>query len=580
MQILQGIAVSPGIAMGEALVIENEGFVASRRILEREAVAAELARLDQAIDAVALEIEHDRQAISAQLGEQYGTIFSAHDQMLRDPHLHAEVEGLMRNQLLPPELAVHQTLRRYARVFQDMRNNFLAERAQDLHDLEARLLHHLLDRGHTGGVTLEAPTVVLAHDLTPSETARLDRRWVQGFVTEAGGEGGHTAILAKGLELPAVVGAGPVLTHVASGDMVIVDGDLGLVILCPNEDEISHYRRELARRSSRLAELATERDLSAQTVDGTPIQLLANIEFPHELAACLERRAAGIGLYRTEFLYLSSDSEPTEEEHFQAYREVVEAMRPLPVVIRTLDLGADKMWHGPSTEDEHNPFLGLRSIRLSLRNVDMFRVQLRAILRASALGPVKILFPLVTTLRELRQARLFLRETMEDLDEAGLAFNRDLPVGMMVEVPAAVMMIDHFLKEVDFISIGTNDLIQYALAVDRSNKEVADLYQACDPAVLRLIQMSLQAAQAAGVPASVCGQMSGTPHYVLLLLGLGLTEFSVPSGAILEIKRVCRSVTLAQCRAIAGTALQMQSAQEIDTYLKEELKKFAPQAVR
>ncbi len=566
--------------MGEALVIETEGFVASRRILERRAVAAEMVRLDQAFDAVAVEIEHDRQAISAQLGDQYGAIFSAHHQMLRDPHLHTELEGLVRDQLVPPEVAVHQTLRRYARVFQDLRNDFLAERAQDLHDLEDRLLHHLLDRDRPGLVDLDAPTVVLAHDLTPSETARLDRQWVRGFVTEAGGEGGHTAILAKGLELPAVVGAGPLLTGVVSGDLIIVDGDQGLVIVRPNDEEMARYRRELARRSTRLAELAAERDLSSQTIDGTKIQLLANIEFPHELSACLERRAAGIGLYRTEFLYLSSDSEPTEEEHYQAYREVVESMRPLPVVIRTLDLGADKMWHGPSTKDEHNPFLGLRSIRLSLRNVDMFRVQLRAILRASALGDVKILFPLITTLRELRQARLFLRETMEDLEEAGLAFNRDIAVGMMVEVPAAVMMIDHFLKEVDFISIGTNDLIQYALAVDRSNKEVADLYQACDPAVLRLIQLSLQAALAAGVPVSVCGQMSGIPHYVLLLLGLGLTEFSVPPGAILEIKRVCRSVTLPQCRAIAATAMQMQSAQEIDTYLKEELKKFVPHAVR
>jgi phosphotransferase system enzyme I (PtsI) len=297
------------------------------------------------------------------------------------------------------------------------------------------------------------------------------------------------------------------------------------------------------------------------------------------LAACLERRAAGVGLYRTEFLYLSSDTEPTEEEHFQAYCQVIEAMHPQQVVIRTLDLGADKLWNCPTT-DEHNPFLGLRSIRLSLRNVDMFRVQLRAILRASAFGPAKILFPLITTLRELRQARLFVRETMEDLDDARIAFNRSIPVGMMVEVPAAVMMLDHFLKEVDFISIGTNDLTQYALAVDRSNKEVADLYQACDPAVLRLIQMCMQAARAADVPVSLCGQMSGIPHYVLLLLGLGLTDFSVPPGAILEIKRVCRSVTMTQCRAITETALQMQSAQEIDTFLKEELKKLVPQAVR
>ncbi len=580
MQVLQGIAVSPGIAIGEALVIEKEGFVISRRSLEHEAVDEELARLDRATDAVAAEIERDRQVIAAQLGDQYGAIFSAHHQMLRDPHLREEMEELIRQQHMTAELAVHQTLRRCARVFQDMPNSFLAERAHDLHDLEQRLLNHLLDRRHEWLLDLDAATIVLAHDLTPSETARLDRRWVRGFVTEAGGEGGHTAILARGLELPAVVGAGQVLTEVVSGDLIIVDGDQGVVIVRPTKEYLTRYRQQLKRRSSRLEALAALRDLPAQTLDGTPLQLLANIEFPHELSACLERGAGGIGLYRTEFLYLSAESEPTEEEHFQAYREVVEAMGQRPVVIRTLDLGADKMRYRPPAEDEHNPFLGLRSIRLSLRNVDVFRTQLRAILRASALGPVKILFPLIATLRELRQAKLFLRETMEDLDEARIAFNHHIAVGMMVEVPAAVMMIDYFLKEVDFISIGTNDLIQYALAVDRSNKEVADLYQACDPAVLRLIQTSLRAAQAAGVPASVCGQMSGIPHCVLLLLGLGLTEFSVPPGAILEVKRVCRGVTIEQCRRIAQIALQMQGPLEIDTYLKEELKKLVPQAVR
>ncbi len=275
-------------------------------------------------------------------------------------------------------------------------------------------------------------------------------------------------------------------------------------------------------------------------------------------------------------MYLGADTEPTEEDHYQAYREVVQAMGQRPVVIRTLDLGADKMGHLPRREDEHNPFLGLRSIRLSLRNVNLFRVQLRAILRASVLGNVKILFPLISTLAELRQAKLFLRETMEDLEEEGVAFNRDIPLGMMVEVPAAVVMIDHFLREIDFISIGTNDLIQYALAVDRSNKEVADLYQASDPAVLRLIAMTLKAAQAAGVPASVCGQMSGTLHFALLLLGLGLQEFSLPSSAILETKRVLRAVTHQHCRQIAEAAMQMQNAHEIDAYLKEELKKLVP----
>ncbi|MCU0959183.1 MAG: phosphoenolpyruvate--protein phosphotransferase [Pirellulaceae bacterium] len=573
MQILQGIAVSPGIALGQALVIEHEGLVLTRRLVEPAAVAAELARLDGAVDAVGQEIERDRQAVAAQVGDQYGAIFSAHVQMLRDPHLYQELKALIAEHRLAAELAVHQTLRRYARVFQEMPNSFLAERAHDLRDLEARLLNHLLDRGPSGAAELDAPTIVLAHDLTPSETARLDRRWVQGFVTEAGGEGGHTAILAKGLELPAVVGAGSLLADVLTGDCVIVDGDQGVVIVRPTPEYVARYERELARRRSRLAVLAALRDLPAETTDGHRLQLLANIEFPHELSACLDRRADGIGLYRTEFLYLGSDVEPTEEEHFEAYRQVVAAMGPRPVVIRTLDLGADKMGHLPRTEDEHNPFLGLRSIRLSLRNVDLFRVQLRAILRASAVGPVQILFPLISTIRELRQAKLFLHETMEDLEEAGLAFDRNLPVGMMVEVPAAVMMIDHFLPEVDFVSIGTNDLIQYTLAVDRSNKDVADLYQACDPAVLRLIQATLQAARAAEVPVSVCGQMSGIPHCVLLLLGLGLTEFSVPPAALLEVKRVCRSVSMRRCRAIADTALQMQGAQEIDAYLKEELKK-------
>ena len=577
MQVLQGIAVSAGIAIGEALVIENERFVISRRTIDPQSVDAELARLDLAIQAVATEIDKDGQAISDQLGQQYGAIFSAHRQMLEDPRLHEELEQQIRD-LTSPEMAVHRILRRYARVFEQMSNAYLAERAHDLFDLEERLLDHLLDRRQEGRIELQAPTIVLAHDLTPSETARLDRKWVQGFVTEAGGEGGHTAILAKGLELPAVVGTGPLLSDVASGDTIIVDGDQGIVLIRPDEEKIAAYREQGQKRSTKIAGLASVRDLPNETLDGHPFQLLANIEFPHEISACQRRNAGGVGLYRTEFLYLGADTEPTEEDHFQAYREVVQAMEDRVVVIRTLDLGADKMGHLPRTEDEHNPFLGLRSIRLSLRNVDLFRTQLRAILRASALGNVKILLPLISTLPELRQAKLFLRETMEDLEDEGIAFNRDLPLGMMVEVPAAVMMIDQFLKEIDFISIGTNDLIQYALAVDRSNKEVADLYQACDPSVLRLIDMSLKAAQTAKAPASICGQMSGTPHYALLLLGMGLSSFSLPSSAILETKRIFRGVTLEQCRHVAETAMQMQSAHEIDAYLKEELKKLVPQA--
>jgi phosphotransferase system enzyme I (PtsI) len=316
--------------------------------------------------------------------------------------------------------------------------------------------------------------------------------------------------------------------------------------------------------------------LPAQTADGVDLLLTANIEFPHEVGACLQRGAAGIGLYRTEFLYLGADVEPTEEDHYRAYLEVVQAMGGRPVVIRTMDLGADKLGQLPQDRDEHNPCLGLRSIRFSLQNLPIFRTQLRAILRASAEGNVHVMFPLITTLLELRQARMLLNNVMEDLQEEGIPFRKRIPVGMMVEVPAAVTMIDVFIKEIDFISIGTNDLIQYALAVDRSNKDVSHLYQACDPAVLRLIDTTLKAARQADVPANICGQMSGTPHFALLLLGMGLRSLSVPPSSIPEIKQLCRNVKMSQCEAIAARVMRMEGAREIDTYLKQELKKLMP----
>jgi phosphotransferase system enzyme I (PtsI) len=323
------------------------------------------------------------------------------------------------------------------------------------------------------------------------------------------------------------------------------------------------------------AKLQLLRDMPAETKDGVRIQLMANIEFPLEAPLCLERGADGIGLYRTEFLYLGSDAEPSEEDHFQAYADVVQAVAGRPVVIRTLDLGADKIGTGmEDLEPERNPVLGLRSIRLSLRHRALFIPQLRAVLRASVLGDVQLMFPLITTLTELRQAKQVLAEAMDELDARGVAFRRDLPVGMMVESPAAAMMIDCFVKEVDFISIGTNDLIQYTLAVDRSNASVANLYQAADPAVLRMIVASLTAARQAGVKASLCGQMSSEALYTMLLLGMGLRELSVPPSSIPEIKRVCRSVTLAGCEAVASRAMSLDNAPDIEAFLREEYQKL------
>jgi phosphotransferase system enzyme I (PtsI) len=576
---LQGIAVSPGVTIGEALVLDSEGFRIPRRFVERSAVDTELARLNHAVAETAREIERNRDAIRAELGEQYAAIFDAHLAMLHDAKLQDELATAVRDRNWWPEYAVSRTLRRYAKVFQNL-DNHISQRAHDIYDIEKSLLRNLLGQRRETLASISQPVIVLAHNLTPSETANLDRQFVQGFATELGGPGSHTAIVAEGLEIPAVVGIGPFLADVSGGEPVILDGNQGIVILQPDEETIARYRMEVEAARTVAKKLDRLRDLPAVTTDGVRIQITGNIEFPSEAEQCLSRGCDGIGLYRTEFLYLTSRREPTEEDHFAAYRDVVQAMQGMPVVIRTIDLGSDKMLTASkSSEEERNPCLGLRSIRLSLRQLPMFRTQLRAILRASALGDVRVLFPLVSTIVELRQARMVLADVMEDLAEHGIAFNAKMPVGMMVETPAAVMMLDAFIKEVDFVSIGTNDLIQYTLAVDRGNKEVADLYNACDPAVLRLLRRSLDVATEAGVPATVCGQMSGSVMYTQLLLGLGLRQLSVPASAIPEVKQVIRSVSAAECRAIAEKALTMDAAREVKAYLRDQLRRLLAETV-
>ena len=579
MQIYRGIAASPGVAMGEAMIMDHEGFRIPRRFVVDDAVVDELRRLNVAMEEVADEIARNRDTVTEQLGEQYGAIFSAHLQMLRDQQLREQLEELIQEQHHSPEYAVSTTLRRYAKVFHELESDNLVERAQDIFDIEKSLLAKLLGHRREELSHLKTPTIVLAHTLTPSEVASLDPRYVLAFGTETGGPGGHSSILAQGLEIPAVVGVGSFLTNLSGGDLVIVDGDHGTVTVDPDEETLNRYQDEIEIHRVRELQLAELSELPAETIDQEPIHLAANIEFPHEVQASLRRGADGIGLYRTEFLYLAAVREPTEEEHYQAYAHVVRSMKQRPVVIRTLDLGADKMGQLPHGEEERNPFLGLRSIRLSLQNLPLFRIQLRAILRASALGPVQVMFPLVATLKQLRQARAILDEVMHELRQEGIDHDPDLPVGVMIEVPSAVMVIDRLLDEVDFISIGTNDLIQYALAADRSNKDVAQLYQASDPGVLRLIERSIQAAEDAGIPASVCGQMSGMPCYIPLLLGMGLRGFSVPPSSIPEVKQVCRSVTIAQCKEIADQAMCMDDAQQINQFLTRELQAIAPELV-
>ncbi|MHC4398240.1 MAG: phosphoenolpyruvate--protein phosphotransferase [Planctomycetota bacterium] len=577
MQRFEGIAVSPGVAIGEALVMGSEGFRIPRRFVARDAVEDELERLDKAIAATSDEIARNRDAVSQELGEQTAAIFEAQLQMLQSAKLRSELESWIRERHYSPEYSVSRRFRDYAERFEQLQSEDFASKANDIRDIEKRLLRNLLGLRREALADVTSPVLVLANDLTPSETANLNREFVRGFVTEKGGPGSHTAVVAGGLGIPAVLGTGPILNQVSGGDLVIVDGDQGLVILHPDEETIARYEHEAEQIRSLAARLETLRDLPAETADGVRVDLFGNIEFPYEVDHCVARGADGVGLYRTEFLYLGAEVEPDEEVHFQAYSRVVESMDNRPVTIRTFDLGADKVPHLPQPEDERNPFLGLRSIRLALRRLPMFRTQLRAALRASAGGNVRIMFPLISTLREFRQSKMVLSDVMEDLEEHGVPFDSNVPVGMMVEVPSAVMMIDQFVEEVDFLSIGTNDLIQYTLAVDRSNKDVVDLYNAADPAVLKLVSMTIEAARRRSVDVNLCGQMSASPTYTMLLLGLGLRQFSVPPSAIPEVKKVCRSVTITQCEPVARRAVSMENARDIKVYLREELKKYVPE---
>ncbi|MEM7312231.1 MAG: phosphoenolpyruvate--protein phosphotransferase, partial [Planctomycetota bacterium] len=467
--------------------------------------------------------------------------------------------------------------REYCRVFRQSGNRYMAERANDVQDIEKLLLAELLGRRQIDLSKLDSPIVLLAHGLTPSETTKLDRDKVLGFVTETGGAGGHVAIVAEALEIPAVVGLGDFLGDIKWGDTVIVDGNLGRLVIQPDEETLAAYEKQSLARDQRVVELSCLREMPAETVDGERIQLLANIEFPREASRSLDRGAEGIGLYRTEFLYIGTTEEPSEDEQYAAYKQVAESVEGRPVVVRTLDLGADKLAATIDHHEERNPFLGLRSIRLSLRYPDMFRRQLRAILRASVHGSLRLMFPLISTLVEWNSARAVLDEIRDELRANHIPFDENIPVGMMVEVPSTIIMLDRFLDDVDFISIGTNDLVQYALGVDRSNKDVAGLYSNADPAVLRLIEMAVGAASQKNVPVSLCGQMSANPMYTMLLLGLGLRTLSVPPVAIPEIKKVCRSVTLDDCRRVARGAMERESALEIRTFLKEELRKSAPE---
>ncbi len=582
MDIRRGTAVSPGVAIGPALVLDSEWFRIPQRLVGPEDHEAEVERARQALTLAAREAREYQDTVAARLGAQYGAIFGAHALLLTDPSLVREIEALIREQSHAAEYAVSHVLRRHAKALEAL-GGPLAERVSDLYDVEKRILGNLLGQRREDLRHLSSPVILLAHDLTPSETASLDRRMVHAFATEVGGRASHTAIVAGVLDVPAVVGLGHFLTDVSGGDLVIVDGDSGLLIVAPDRDTLAGYEQARARAHTHRGRLTEQRSLPADTRDGVHVTLLENIEFPHEAKAGLERGAEGVGLYRTEFLYLDRRSDPTEADHLEAYVEVLKATGPdRPVVIRTLDLGADKFMpqgrQGEAPAHERNPFLGLRSVRLCLRNLTLFKTQMRAILRASAFGDVRIMFPMISTLLELRQCKMILAEVKEDLEEEGIAFNPRLPVGTMIEVPSAAILADQLAREVDFFSIGTNDLVQYTLAADRNNETVAELYSPGDPAVLRLIDRVVQTALEQRISVNVCGEMSGEPLYTMLLLGLGLRQLSVAPHNIPEIKQVVRSVTIGEATKVAQEALRLQTARDVNSYLREQVRRQVPGA--
>ncbi|MFK7819302.1 MAG: phosphoenolpyruvate--protein phosphotransferase [Planctomycetaceae bacterium] len=581
MLIRNGIAVSPGVVIGPALVLGSEDFRIPNRFVSVDAVEVELKRFHKALEAVCDELTGNEKLANEQLGSQYGAIFGAHLQMVKDPKLTGEIEGLVREKNHSPEFAASRVLRRYARVFENLGDSYLRERADDIYDLEKRILSHLLGSSREGLDKLTAPVLVLAHNLTPGETAGLDTRYVLGFATEGGGRTSHTAILAGAIEIPAVVGIGDFLSDVSGGETVIIDGNHGAVIIDPDEATLQKYRVSEQRAKSVAARLSSLKPMRAETKDGTRVQVFSNIEFPEEVGHCTERGADGIGLFRTEFLYLRSNRPPEEEEQYAAYIRVLKEFPESPVVIRTLDIGADKVPSMVSkrVSRDHNPMLGLRSIRLSLRDLPMFKTQLRAILRAAVYGDVRIMFPLVSSLLELRQARMILGDVIEDLEEEGIPFRGDVPVGMMVEVPSAAILASEFAKEVDFFSIGTNDLIQYTLACDRSDPQVSNLYRSGDPSVLRLIGMVLKAAGEHDRKVTVCGQMSSDPKFVPLLIGMGLRHLSATPYAIPKVKEVIRNISISHAEQIAAHVSKLELARDVENYLLGELHRICPDLV-
>jgi phosphoenolpyruvate-protein phosphotransferase (PTS system enzyme I) len=567
MTTIQGIAASSGIAIAKAFRLEEPDLsVEKKSIIDAE---EEVKRFDAAVEKAKSELEIIKERAKHEMGEDKAAIFSAHLLVLSDPELLNPIKDKIRSENINAEYALKETADMFVQMFESMDNEYMKERAADIRDVTKRVLAHLL------GVTISNPSmiseevIIVAEDLTPSDTAQLNRKYVKGFTTDIGGRTSHSAIMARSMEIPAVVGTKNVMKEIENGVIVIVDGIDGQVIVNPSPEVLAKYEKKKEDFEAQKAEWAKLVNEKTVTTDGHHVELAANIGTPDDVKGVLENGGEGIGLYRTEFLYMGRDQLPTEDEQFEAYKTVLESMKGKPVVVRTLDIGGDKELPYLNLPKELNPFLGFRAIRLCLEEQDLFRTQLRALLRASVYGNLKIMFPMIATLEEFRQAKGILLEEKEKLVAEGVQVSDHIEIGMMVEIPSTAVLADQFAKEVDFFSIGTNDLIQYTMAADRMNERVSYLYQPYHPSILRLINMIIEAAHKEGKWVGMCGEMAGDPIAIPILLGLGLDEFSMSATSILPARSQLKKLSKKEAESFKETILSMSTTEEVVNFVKK-----------
>lgn len=564
---IKGIGASPGIAIGKALVLEHKEMVIEKK--ENVNVEVEVEKLNSAVDTSKKELSAVKEKVAKELGEEEAEIFGAHLLVLEDPEFIGEAENKIKNESLNAEYALNEVKDMFVSIFESMDNDYMRERAADVKDVTNRVLRHILGIKIIDLSNLSDEVVLIAHDLTPSDTATMDKKKVLGFLTNIGGRTSHTAIMSRTLEIPAIVGLSDVTDKVKDSDMIVFDGDKGIVIVSPEEDVVAEYqeKKRIFEEDKKALELL--KGQPSVTTDGKHVELAGNIGTPNDLEGLINNDAEGVGLYRTEFLYMDSDEFPSEEIQFEAYKKVLEGMNGKPVVIRTLDIGGDKKLSYFEMEEEMNPFLGYRAIRLCLDRTDIFKTQLRALFRASVYGKLRIMFPMISSLGELLAAKAICEEVKSDLKAEVLGYSDDVEIGMMIEIPSAAVISDLLAKHVDFFSIGTNDLIQYTCAVDRMNQKISYLYNQFNPAVLRLIKMVIKNAHAEGKWVGMCGESAGDQMMIPILLGFGLDEFSMSPISILRARRLINSVSEKDMQALSDKVLEFGTAKEIESYMKD-----------